>query len=68
MKTEKVVVANLKSQGCVNKITWKLLKMSGVSNVSVDPGQSMVLIEHRESLERPAYLHELSLLGYPEAC
>ena len=52
MKTEKLLVANLKCSGCANTITRKILEMAGVSKVVVDPEQDSVTVEHDDKTSR----------------
>jgi copper chaperone len=67
MKTEKLLVANLKCSGCANTITRKILEMAGVSKVVVDPEQDSVTVEHDDKTSRTEIMKALHSLGYPEA-
>jgi copper chaperone CopZ len=67
MKTDTVVVANLKCAGCETSIINKISKMSGVMKVKVVPEKDQVEIRHEGKTERKQFVNALNALGYPEA-
>ncbi|MEN8928594.1 MAG: heavy metal-associated domain-containing protein [Flavobacteriales bacterium] len=67
MKIESIAIANLSCGGCVNTITKKLTKLSGVENVKVDLESSVVEVEINEETERENITNLLLSIGYPEA-
>ncbi|HWA33094.1 MAG TPA: heavy-metal-associated domain-containing protein [Cyclobacteriaceae bacterium] len=66
MKTEKLIVANLKCSGCAATIRKELLKTEGVSNVEVDVDHDIVSVTG-ENFSRREVTTALHRLGYPEA-
>ena len=66
MKTEKIIIANLKCSGCTTTITKELSTLNGVSKVSVDPTNDSVEVSY-ENIDRKQIIDELHHLGYPEA-
>jgi copper chaperone CopZ len=67
MKTEKIIIANLKCSGCENTIKTKLAELAGVETVVVNHEEDSVTITHSEKVNREAFTHVLHDLGYPEA-
>ena len=67
MKTEKILIANLKCSGCENTIKNKLSEIEGVENVSVNHQEGSVTIISSEKVERKTLTDKLHSLGYPEA-
>ena len=67
MKTEKIMIANLKCGGCENTIKTKLLEVEGVQNVVVNHEEDSVTITYDEKTPRLALTKKLHRLGYPEA-
>lgn len=67
MKTETILVANLKCSGCANTITQKISGIAGVKKVVVDPEQDSVTVDYEESTPRKEITDKLHSLGYPEA-
>jgi len=67
MKTEEIIVANLKCGGCASTFKKELEKLKGVSNAEVIPEKYMVKVSYGESIERNAIVEKLLSLGYPEA-
>ena len=67
MKTEKIIIANLKCGGCENTIKTKLSELPGVENVAVNHDQDSVTITHNEASLRKVFTNKLLDLGYPEA-
>ena len=66
MKTENIVVANLKCSGCATTINRELLKISGVRAVDVDNDKDQVTVSC-EGIDRKVITEKLYSLGYPEA-
>ena len=67
MKTEKIIIANLKCGGCATTIKNDLLKLNGVNEVSVDIENDAVNINYNDDVERNIIIDKLHSLGYPEA-
>lgn len=67
MKTEKIIIANLKCHGCENTIKNKLSVMDGVKSVIVNHDDDSVTINYDGSIERKTFTDKLHDLGYPEA-
>jgi len=67
MKTEEIIVANIKCGGCASTIKKELEKLKGVSNAEVIPEKDMVKVSYGESIERNSIVEKLLSLGYPEA-
>jgi len=67
MKTDKIIIANLKCSGCENTIKTKLAELAGVENVTVNHEDDSVTIVHNEENNRDAFTKKLHDLGYPEA-
>lgn len=65
MKTEKILVANVKCGGCANTIRSELLKLPGVKNVTVTIEQGSVEIEY-DVISREVISSKLKEIGYPE--
>ena len=66
MKTENIVVANLKCSGCASTIKKDLLQLSGVATVEVDNEKDQVTVAY-ENIDRSEITKHLHSLGYPEA-
>lgn len=66
MTTEKILVANIKCNGCATTIKNELLKLTGVSAVDVDPQNDAVTLTH-DNLHRGEIITRMHALGYPEA-
>ncbi len=66
MKTEKIIIANLKCSGCATTITKELSTLNGVSKVSVNPTNDSVEVSY-ENIDRKQIIDKLHHLGYPEA-
>jgi len=67
MKTEKIIIENLKCHGCANTITKGISKMDGVSKVDVLVEESSVSVEYDEALQnRENIVKKLAKYGYPE--
>lgn len=66
MKTERIVIDNLKCGGCENSIIKKLSKVDGVQKVSIDATTAEVSIESEDRVERAQLIEVLSKMGYPQ--
>ncbi len=66
MKTENIIIANLKCSGCATTIKKELLEISGVKAVEVDNDKDLVTVSS-EGVERKVITEKLHSLGYPEA-
>ncbi|MFA7274735.1 MAG: heavy metal-associated domain-containing protein [Crocinitomicaceae bacterium] len=67
MKTETIVVANLKCSGCANTIKNNLIELEGVDNVEVNNEEDSVTVSYSEATNRSVFIKKLHDLGYPEA-
>jgi copper chaperone len=67
MKTEEIIVANLKCDGCATTIKRELLDINGVKTVAVDMDKDAINITYDDDVERNTILNKLHSLGYPEA-
>jgi copper chaperone len=67
MQTEKIIVANLKCDGCATTIKNKLSTIEGVRSVNVNTDEDFVEIEHEGITNREIFIKKLNSLGYPEA-
>lgn len=67
MKTEIVIIENLKCHGCANTIRKGLSKIKGVSSVEIDVEASEVQIGYEGADNaREVFVQKLRKLGYPE--
>ncbi|MBN1989211.1 MAG: heavy-metal-associated domain-containing protein [Bacteroidales bacterium] len=67
MKTETVVVTNMKCMGCVNSVKMGLTNLGGVTDIVVDLPSSTVTFTYDGSSEKRAEISsKLQILGYPE--
>lgn len=67
MKTETIVVENLKCQGCANTIRKEMARIAEVVNVDVNVDISNVKIDYAgENNMRDTFVDKLRKLGYPE--
>lgn len=67
MKTENIIVENLKCHGCANTVQKELNHMKGVENVQVSIDSSTVELSFDEKqTEKNDILRKLARLGYPE--
>lgn len=66
MKTEEIIIANLKCNGCATTIKKELLQISGVKNVEVDINRDAITLT-QEGVARAMIIDKLHSLGYPEA-
>jgi copper chaperone len=67
MKTEKIIIANLKCGGCETTIKKGLLKIDGVTSVKIDNENDAVTVTYEDNVEREKITNKLHALGYPEA-
>jgi copper chaperone len=67
MNTEKIIIANLKCDGCATTIKNKLNELDGVESVTVNHEEDAVTVVHSGSVQREAITQKLHALGYPEA-
>ncbi len=67
MKTEEIILANIKCEGCATTIKNELLKITGVENAEVRNEEDLVKISYDEHLDRAVIINKLLSLGYPEA-
>jgi copper chaperone CopZ len=67
MKTEEIILANIKCDGCATTIKNELLKITGVENAEVRKEEDLVKISYDEHLDRAVIIKKLHSLGYPEA-
>jgi len=67
MQTEKIIVANLKCDGCATTIKNKLSTIEGVRSVNVNTDEDFVEIEYEGITNREIFIKKLNSLGYPEA-
>ena len=66
MKTEKIIVSNIKCDGCVGTIKSKISEMDGVESVVVNREEDSVTIDHSGKLTREDLTKKLQSIGYPE--
>jgi copper chaperone len=67
MKTERIIIANLKCGGCENTIKTKLSEIAGVESVSVNQEEDAVTVHFTGTTARKDFTDKLHSLGYPEA-
>ncbi len=67
MKTEKIVIANLKCGGCESTIKGKLMEIKGVNKVEVNHEKDTVTVDYSGNANRATFINTLYKLGYPEA-
>jgi len=67
MKTEKIVIDNLKCGGCANSIKKALNQIVGVLSVDVNENTNTVFIDHEGQIPKGVFLEKLAKLGYPAA-
>ena len=66
MKTEEIIIANLKCNGCASTIKKELSSLSGIKEVAVDVERDAVKVTY-ENIDRESITNKLHSLGYPEA-
>jgi copper chaperone CopZ len=67
MKTEEIMVANIKCGGCATTIQNELLKLNGVKAAEVEKEKDLVKVSYEETINRETIIDKLHSLGYPEA-
>lgn len=67
MKTEQIIIANLKCSGCAGTIEREIMTMPGVKTVDVNHDEDSVKIQFEGDLNREDFTKKLYSLGYPEA-
>lgn len=67
MKTEDIIIANVKCDGCATTIKKELLKITGVKSAVVDVEKDMVTVSYDDAVPRSLVIDKLHSLGYPEA-
>lgn len=67
MKTEKILIANLKCGGCENTIKSKISEIEGVESISVNQDEDSVTINYSGKATREDFTKKLHSIGYPEA-
>jgi len=67
MKTEKILIANLKCGGCENTIKSKLSEIEGVESVTVNQEENSVTINYTDKATKEDFTKKLHSIGYPEA-
>ena len=67
MKTESIIVENLKCHGCANTIRRELAWIGEVISVEVDVDKSLIKIDYAgKNSMREVFTEKLRKLGYPE--
>ncbi len=66
MKTERIIVANLKCNGCASTIKKELQKIEGVQQADVNLEEDKVMVSFEGNLHN-SIVEKLLALGYPEA-
>ncbi len=66
MKTEEIIIANLKCNGCASTIKKELSLLSGIKEVAVDVERDAVNVTY-DTIDRESIINKLHSLGYPEA-
>ncbi len=66
MKTEEIIIANLKCNGCASTIKKEVSSLTGVKEVAVDVERDAVKVTY-ENIDRESIINKLHSLGYPEA-
>lgn len=66
MKTEEIIIANLKCNGCASTIKKELTSLTGVKKVEVDVERDAVNVTY-DNIGRESIINKLHSLGYPEA-
>ncbi|MFA9213653.1 MAG: heavy-metal-associated domain-containing protein [Candidatus Methylacidiphilales bacterium] len=66
MKTEDIIVANIKCSGCATTIKTELLKIEGVKTAEVFNEEDKITVTY-DDVDRNVIIKKLHSLGYPEA-
>ena len=64
MKTEKIVIDNLKCTGCANSIKKALNQIIGVLSVDVIEETNTILIENEGEIQRRMFIKNLKKLQF----
>jgi copper chaperone len=67
MKSETIIIANLKCGGCETTIKKELMKIEGVKTVDINAEMDAVTLSHEGNVKRDVFTKKLRKLGYPEA-
>ncbi len=67
MKTEKILIANLKCGGCEKTIAKSISEINGVKSVSINHEEDLVTINYEGESTREDFTKKLHSIGYPEA-
>lgn len=67
MNTEKILIANLKCNGCESTIKSKISEMKGVESIVINHDEDSVTILHSGKATREDFTKKLYSIGYPEA-
>ena len=67
MKSEKILIANLKCGGCESTIKSKISEIEGVESVIVNHDDDSLTITYAGNATRTDFTSKLHSLGYPEA-
>ena len=65
MKNEKIVVQNIKCNGCSNSIINALGKITDISNIEVDVENESVSFDFDTEKAKDQVIDKLSKMGYP---
>lgn len=66
MKTEEIIIANLKCNGCASTIKKEVSSLTGVKEVAVDVERDAVKVTY-DNIGRESIINKLHSLGYLEA-
>ncbi len=66
MKTEKILVANLKTTCCEKTIKGKISEVEGVENVTINQLKETVTIQHSGKAITDDFTDKLHSIGYRE--
>lgn len=66
MKTETIIVENIKCAGCMTSIKDGLMKLNGIKSVDINKDEEKVTITG-EDYNRDEVITKLSSMGYPES-
>ncbi|MGD9976673.1 MAG: heavy-metal-associated domain-containing protein [Bacteroidales bacterium] len=64
MKTETMIVNNMKCTGCVNTVKAGLSNIQGVDKVEADLPSSSVTVSYNDESVRSTIIKKLEILGY----
>ncbi len=66
MKTERILVANLKTNCCEKTIKGKISEIDGVDNVMINQLQETITIQHFGNAKTEDFTDKLHSIGYRE--